>query len=82
MDNAAPGNPSLIRQFYPIDLSDVEALTGKPGPERPPLIRAHPSRIPSNQTPDAVRPDYTHLKGLLTHDGKLRQWNIHIQAEK
>lgn len=82
MDNAAPGSPSLIKQFYPIDLSNVEALTGKPGPERPPLIRAHPSRIPSNQIPDPLKPDYAHLKGLLTHDGKLRQWNIHLQAEK
>ena len=80
MDNAAPV-PALVRQFYPFDISSVEALTGKPAPERPALPRAHPSRTPTTPSPDTVKPDYSHLEGLI-EDGKLRQWNANIRVQK
>jgi hypothetical protein len=80
MDEMAP-IPDLIYQFYPIDITQVEALTGKPASERPPLPRPHPSRTPNNPTPNPIYPDYSHLKGLI-HNGCLRQWNAYITVEK
>jgi hypothetical protein len=74
--------PALIKQFYPIDLSTVEALTGTPSSERPSLYRAHPSRTPYSPRPDPLKPDYSHLHGLITKDCRLRQWDVLIHAEK
>jgi hypothetical protein len=72
--------PDLLYQFYPIDISQVEALTGK-HTDRPPMPRPHPSRTPNNPKPNPLYPDYTHLHGLLV-DGCLRQWNAYITVEK
>jgi hypothetical protein len=72
--------PDLLYQFYPIDISQVEALTGKHS-DRPPISRTHPSRTPNNPTPNPLYPDYSHLHGLL-NNGCLRQWNAYITVEK
>ena len=79
MDDMAP-IPDLIYQFYPTDISNVEALTGKPSSERP-LPKPYISRTPNNPTPNPTYPDYSHLKGLILN-GCMRQWNAYITVEK
>ena len=74
--------PDLIRQFYPIDLSQVEALTGKPGPDRPTGIPSNPGRLGDQPPPDPSKPDYSSIPASCIEHGKLRQWDIQIKAEK
>ncbi len=78
--NSAP-TPSLLTQFYPIDVSNIEALTGKLADERPTYPRAHPSRTPNDPIPDATKPDYSYLDGHIKY-GKLRQWNANVRVQK
>lgn len=82
MDIAAPGYPALIGQFYPINLSEVEALTGRSGPDRPSALPSHPSGIPGDEPPNPNEVDYSHMPEHIRQNNQLRQWDIHIVAEK
>jgi hypothetical protein len=92
MDNSGreihqPTNP-LVKQFYPLDLSSVEALWGEKTShlERPTVQRGHPSTLtPNYPTPHPVNPDYRHVEDLCDrtdNDLKLRQWNVLITCQK
>jgi hypothetical protein len=82
MDLPTNRYPSLIAQFYPIDVSQVEALTGNHGPERPHILPRHSDRFPKESPPDAEKIDYEFISEGLVKNGKLRQWDLHILAEK
>ncbi len=89
--------PDLIRQFYPINLSQIEALSGKESDSTPlvdvsaipatipsmiPLtLPSHHERITDRPTPDPEKVDYGSMTDMI-HKGKLRQWDLHIIAEK
>jgi hypothetical protein len=82
MDLPTNSYPSLIAQFYPIDISRVEALSGKDGPGRPDKLPSHPERIPKEEVPKTDEIDYDFISDDLIKDGKLTQWDLHIKAEK
>lgn len=89
--------PDLIRQFYPIDLAQIEALSGKESDSTPMLdvgalpatipstiplaLPSHHARITDRPTPDTEKVDYGSMHDII-HEGKLRQWDLHIIAEK
>jgi len=80
-----PGQPfpDLVHQFYPINLSQVEALSGNNGPGRHaqyPLPPSHPERVP--KIPDPIKPDYEHMSDYFEEKWSFRQWDIQIIAEK
>lgn len=84
-DVAAPRYPDILREFYPIDVSSIEALTAKEAlePNRPPIFRPYSSEIPHEKPPPLQVPvDYSHIPPHLREGGKLRQWDLHISAEK
>jgi len=97
--------PDLIRQFYPIDLSNVEALTGKYvsqstivisnptttiTPASPSSLDAgvtvklpsYPGRLGDGPPPSINLVDYGYSSRLLGYSNTLRQWDLHIVAEK
>jgi hypothetical protein len=82
MDLPTNTYPSLIAQFYPIDVSQVEALTGNDGPGRPHILPHHSGRFPKESPPDAENIDYDFISEGLIKNGRLRQWDLHILAEK
>jgi hypothetical protein len=84
-DTPADGFPDLLHQFYPINLSQVEALTGERASRSPlhaPVLPSHPERIPSDGPADPEKADYGFMSDLLTSNGEFRQWDVHIVAEK
>lgn len=82
MDLPTSSYPPLIAQFYPVDISQVEALSGSDGPGRPGELPSHPERIAKGELPNTDEIEYDFISDDLIKDGKLRQWDLHIRAEK
>lgn len=77
--------PAILSQFYPVDLAPVEALTGKDMHKRthPHIgLPSHLDRLPKD-LPDPRSIDIGDIfEGILFAHNKIRQWDLHILAEK
>jgi hypothetical protein len=76
--------PAILSQFYPVDLSRVEALTGE-YMHKPTVVGlpSHMDRLPQDRIPDPRSIESGDiLEGILFDHNKVRQWDLHIQAEK
>jgi hypothetical protein len=76
------GYPSILSPYFPIDISQVEALTGKEGPDRPTGLPSNNDRIPENLQLDPNQIDYGDISEELIENGDIKQWSLRILAEK
>jgi hypothetical protein len=61
--------------------SEATSSSSKPSPPQAIISKPHTSPTPPLAIPDPMKPDYSHLEGLIKN-GVLRQWNANIRVEK